>query len=279
MNNFKLIWTLGVVLLLSSFAVFSQKSVDLKYHVSQGDQYSYAITMDQDITFETNGQTMTLNQNIIFEQQSVVMAVTSDSIDIQSTLKRVKMVQSIFGMQVTYDSDDSTTLQNPMAAKIAETLGGMIGKSYTMIIDTRGNILRTDLSNMVQNDDLSNNISSGTQFGSYPDHKVKVGDSWEKELSPVKTSDMKVKIKYTLLKVSGKQATLRIDGTITANTLQDMDMKLNGTQKGEMIVDIKTGWLIESKIDQEIKMNIEQNGMKIPATISGTITAKSKKLN
>ncbi|NOX86577.1 MAG: hypothetical protein GXO86_11555 [Chlorobi bacterium] len=279
MNFLKMNLTLAVVFLFSSLSVFSQKSIDLKYDVSTGDQYDYHIVTDQDITFDANGQTMALNQNIEFKLISTVAEVSRDSMEIESKIKKIKMVQSIFGMQLVYDSDDPATAQNPMVAKIAETMGAMVDKSYYVVMDKKGNMLKVNMSELVENDNLSNNLSSGMQFGTYPDHKVKIGDSWETEISPLKTSDMKVKVKYTLLKVSGKKATLGIDGTITANTVEDIDMKMDGTQKGEMIVNTETGWLIESKIDQEIRMDIEQNGVKVPATISGTTTTTSVKMN
>ena len=278
MNFLKMNLSLAVLFLFSSLTVFSQKSVDLKYHVSKGDQYDYQISTDQDIVLDANGQTMTLNQTVEFKILSTIDEVTRDSIEIESKIKRIKTVQSMFGMQLVYDSDDPSTAQNPMIAKIAETMGAMIDKSYSVVMDKRGNMLKVNLKDLVDNDNISNNLSSGMQFGTYPDHKVKIGDSWENEITPLKTSDMKVKMKYTLLKVSGKKATLGIEGTITANNMEGMDMKMDGNQKGEMTVDTETGWLIESKIDQEIKMDIEQNGMKVPATISGTTTTVSTKV-
>jgi hypothetical protein len=54
-------------------------------------------------------------------------------------------------------------------------------------------------------------------------------------------------------------------------------MKMNGTMTGEMRVDVNTGWLIESVLNQEIELDIEQNGQKFPATISGTVTTTSEK--
>jgi hypothetical protein len=122
-------------------------------------------------------------------------------------------------------------------------------------------------------------MNSGAQFAAYPDGKVSVGDTWDADIYANENSDMKFHAKYTLLKVSGKQATIGIDGTITANADEDIDLKMNGTQKGEMVVDVKTGWLIESTINQDIELDVEQNGQKFPATISGTIVTSSSKKN
>ena len=82
---------------------------------------------------------------------------------------------------------------------------------------------------------------------------------------------------YTLLKISGKQATIGLSGTIKANNMDGDELRLDGTISGEMIVSTQTGWLVKSVIDQEIELDIDQNGQKIPATISGTITTTSEK--
>jgi len=279
MNKLNLVSILSMVLFVPFFVVqsFAQKSADLKYVLNKGDVYSYVMEIDQDIVFEANGQPMALDMLIIFENSTKVAGVTPDSINLESTIDRVKMTQGIFGMQITYDSDDPATAQNPMAAKIAESMGMIIGKSYTQVMDDKGGVIRMDMGNLSDNEDFADNLNSGTQFAIYPDHKIKIGDSWEEDISPVEESDMKIHAKYTLLKLSSKQATIKFDGTISANTMQDMDLKLNGTQTGEMIVDTKSGWLIESNVDQEIEMDLEQNGQKFPATISGTIKTTSNK--
>ena len=44
-----------------------------------------------------------------------------------------------------------------------------------------------------------------------------------------------------------------------------------------MIVDVKSGWLIESTVDQDIELDVEQNGQRFPATISGSIKTVSAK--
>lgn len=276
-NQFSVFYLVTLLLTITSFSVVAQKSADLKYSLNQGDNYNYVIDIDQDVTFDANGQTMALDQIMKFETVTLVAGVTPDSINLTTTINRVVMTQGIFGMTMTYDSDDPASAQNPMTAKIAESMGMVVGKSYTQVMDERGNVIRMDMGSIAEGENLADNLNSGGQFGLYPDHKVSVGDTWEKDLTPVKESDMKIHGKYTLLKLSGKQATIGYEGIISANTMQDMDMKLDGTQKGEMIVDVKTGWLIESSIDQDMNLDLEQNGQKFPATISGTIKTTSAK--
>ncbi len=45
---------------------------------------------------------------------------------------------------------------------------------------------------------------------------------------------------------------------------------MNGTTVGVMVVDSKTGMLISSVIDLEMALDIDQGGVKIPATMIST---------
>ena len=262
----------GLLLTLSA-----QKKVELRYNLTTGDQYTYNIETDQDITFEASGQTMVRNSKIGFEMTGTVNDNASENIAIKTIIDRVTMTQSIFGMEIKYDSKDPSTTENPMAAKIAEAFSGLIGSSYTMIMDNKGNVKEVDMSELTDNDDLAQNLSSGSNYAIYKDGKVAVGDSWEKDIEPLKTSDMKYHLKYTVLKISKKETTLGVEGLITANSIDDAEVNLKGTQSGEMIVDTQTGWLIKSVIDQELTLDIEQGGQKFPATISGTTISTSMK--
>jgi len=278
-KNKSIIFSLAFLIQLVALTSFAQKSVELKYNLTEGDVYNYVMDLDQDIVFETNGQTMALDMFMTFEMTQKVAEVTADSIKLEGQINRVKSKQAIFGMEVNYDSDDPSSAQNPMTAKMGEEFAKILNKSFYMMMDVQGNLGTMDLSNVSSNEELANNINSGSQFAIYPKGKISVGDSWEEDINPVETSDMKFHATYTLLKVSGKEATLGVSGVITANTMEDMEMKMDGTMKGEMVVDVKTGWLIKSTMDQEISMDIEQNGMKFPATINGTTVTTSTKAN
>ena len=264
-----------LLIAVSPFTLQAQKSVNLKYNVKAGDVYDYTITSDQDIVFEANSQTMAMDNSYAFYMTQAISEVTSDSIRIEGKISRTVTTASIFGMTVTYDSDDPVSAQNPMSAKMGEEFMKILNKPFSMSMDHQGNMGNMDLSQLSDNEELAKNLNSGSQFAVYPEGKISVGDSWEKEIIPVEGSDMKFEAKYTLLKVSGKSATIGIDGVVTANNVGGEEMRLDGTMKGEMIVDVDTGWLIESTLNQELDLDIEQNGAKFPATISGTTITKS----
>lgn len=279
MNNLKKMAVVAALLILPVFIIssFAQKKVNLSYKLEQGKSFNIITVVDQDIVFDANGQTMTLDQTITTKSVSTIESVGDGQLTINTTMSAMRMVQSIFGMEIIYDSEDETTKQNPMAEKIGEALEKLIGASYSTIIDNKGNVLSYDLGDFAMNDDMANNISSGNNYVVFPEGKIEVGSSWEADITPLKESDMKIHSKYTLMKASKKSVTIKVESVITANNIEDEEMKMDGNITGEIIVNPKTGWTTESNMDMEIELEIDQGGMKFPASISGTITLKSTK--
>jgi hypothetical protein len=250
-------------------SVLAQKSVDLEYNVNEGDKYNFVTNIDMDMSFEAMGSAMTMQSVMIVEMTSVVSKVENNEINQDLFFDRIAMNQKVMGMEINYDSDDSSTYNSGMGAQIGIEMNKIIGKSVSMIIDNKGNIIDLNVSD-VTSSDITNNITSGNTFAVYPEGEVKVGDSWDADIEPLEDSEMKIHVKYTLLKASRKQATIGIEGTITANVVEGQELNMDGTTSGEMIVDVKSGMLISSTIDTEMAMDIEQGELKFPAVMMST---------
>jgi len=263
------LFLLTSLILINISSAIAQKSVELMYILNEGDTYVFVTDMEQDITFEAMGQTTTLDQVMSIQMTSRITGIEGDDINQDFTFDKIMMNQSIFGMEIKYDSEDSSTFTG-MGGQIATEMNKVIGSTIKVVMDDHGNIKDMDLSSFTDNSDLSNNLSSGNTYAVYPEGKVNVGDSWETDIKPLEDSEMKVHMNYTLLKVSRKQAVIGIEGTVSANEIQGQEIRLNGTTVGEMIVDTKTGMLISSVIDLELAMDLDQGGVKIPATIIST---------
>lgn len=274
-SNFVLV-ALALVMLVFSGSAYAQKSIELKYNLKSGDAYNFVTDMDQDVSFDANGMTMTLEQVMTFKMTSSVTKVEDKMIDQDYTFNAIKMNQKIFGMEIDYDSEDSATWTG-MAAQVATEMNKFIGKSAKIVMDEKGNIKELDISEITDNDDLANSITSGNIYAVYPEGKVKVGDSWETDINPIKDNDMNVHMKYTLLKFNRKQAIIGLEGTLSGNEIKGEQINLNGATIGEMIVNVKTGMLISSTMDIEIAMDIENQGMKIPANVMSTTTTTATK--
>ncbi len=280
MKNFKSVLFLGLAMFLSisMLQVQAQKKVYLKYKLHQGDQYVTTSNTDQDIEMHVQGQVMTISQTITATQLLTVNKVEPNAIKTVQSIDKMTMHQSMGGQEFTYDSSDPSTYASGRGKQMGAAFNKVIHKNFSITIDDLGNVKSSDLKNILgDNNKLSNNVSSSNHLIIFPGKKVKVGDSWESDITPLKGSTMKIHMKYTLQKLSGKKAIIGLEGTITSN---DGDtgsaMKINGTQSGEATVNTRTGWATETNLDQELKMEVNQNGMTIPMTISSTISTKSK---
>jgi len=276
-NQISLVLLVGIVLLNIQNA-FAQKSALLRYDINTGDKYSFTTNVDIDMSFEAMGTTMTMESEMLIEMTSVVNSIENEQFDQDLIFDRIAMNQKVMGMEINYDSDDSSTYNSGMGAQIGAEMNKIIGESIKMVMNNQGEIIDLDISN-VTSTDISSNITSGNMFTVYPDGKVKVGDSWETDIEPLEDSEMKMHIKYTLLKLSRKNATISVEGTITANVIEGQEINMEGSTVGEMIVNVKTGMLINSTIDMEMEMDIEQGGVKFPASMMSTSVTKVDKVN
>jgi hypothetical protein len=276
MKKINLIKTILALLFIFNNA-FGQKAIELKYNINTNDKYSYTTETDQTIKFDANGMEMSMDMLMSLEMTYLITDKSDSDITLDGQIQRVQMSQSIMGMEINYDSNTPNN-DDPTVAAISEEFQKILNKSLQIVIDHQGKLNNLDLSNIVDNKDISNNFYSGTSFGIYPKDKINIGDSWDEEISTSEKSEMKYNIKYTLLKTENNNATIGVEGIISANNLTDIDINLSGTVNGEMIVDINTGWLVNSLLNQTFAMEINQGGMVFPATAVGTIKNTSTKI-
>lgn len=275
MKKFNLI-TVSIAMFFMVNLSFSQKSITLKYNLQENDQYNYITETDQSISMETDGVPMIIEMKLYMEMLYKILDKTSERNTIEGQINRVKMTQSIFGMNINYDSNDSTA--DPMLAKMDEEFQKILKKPFDMTMDHEGKINNLDLSNIGDNNDLASNFNSGTSFAVFPKNSIKIGESWNADIEPAAKSDMRYTVKYTLVKIENNEATISIEAVISANQVEEVSLNLEGTMNGEMIVDTKSGWLIESLLTQNLKMDLEQEDITIPATSTGTIKTTSTKI-
>ncbi len=276
-KSFIKIIAIAIILPLLSGSLTAQKKIELKYKLKAGDKYSYITKLDQDINFESNGQEVSLNQLMNFYiTMNIEKGENTGDYKIVSTIDRIAMEQKIFGMELKYDSDDSSTFSSGMGKQIGDEMNKLIGKSYSVEVDRYGNIKAIDMGEISENKDISENINNNSSFAVYPAHKIAIGESWETDIKPLNNTDMKIHTKYTITKIKGKKAYINFESTLTSP--DNSDLKISGTQKGNLTVNKKTGWITHSEIDQELKINISQGGVEVPAEVSGTMETNSNKI-
>jgi hypothetical protein len=202
----------------------------------------------------------TANVNIDFELKSV----TNKEITLTSTLKRVTGDITVMGNEQKYDSDDSTTAKNPMAAEALKDLN----KPKDIIVKVGKPSLTNDISGAQSGEEIANGLFIPVDAAS-----AKEGFSWIDSSSS--TEGSKMVNNYTLNKVSKEEVTVKVISTntlITTRQQMGMEMKVNmqGTTEGMRIYNVSTGLLKSASNTFTSSGNNEIMGNSIPVSIKGT---------
>ena len=260
---------------LFSLETFAQKSVFLQYNLNAGDQYRHELNIENTIEMEVQGQSMTLDQESSFELVYLVTKVDKDSIFLQVVIEALKISQSVAGMEITYDSQDTTTYNSPVVGtKISDEMNKLIGEKITAVMDRFGNVGTVDMGTL-KDKNITENFKNSFSGIIYPGKKVKVGESWENDVISGGVAEIKMHVVYTLASIKGKQAYIKFQGDLEGVDKSD---ELKGTASGEIVVNRKTGWMIKKESSEDYNMMMEQGGMSFPATVSGEYEITVKKL-
>ncbi|MFI5134138.1 MAG: DUF6263 family protein, partial [Chitinophagales bacterium] len=106
-------------------------------------------------------------------------------------------------------------------------------------------------------------------FYIFPQKEVRVGDSWEKSYETKSRVPAKYNTTYTVKDIDGDMVTLSAKTNIQAS---DENMKTQGTQNGTLLVDSKSGLVVNAEFEMEI--DVSSNGM--PFTMKGKGKIKGK---
>lgn len=154
-----------------------------------------------------------------------------------------------------------------------------------MIFDEsfRANPMMKEVMSQFTDEGFKNSLS---QYSIFPEKPVSIGDKWKS------TFDMNIFIQFTttneftLMSVDGDKAKISLNGNITTakpkgNGLMNMIgsmMNLKGTMTGIYDIDLKTGQILDAKIETTMDSSIEMMGMKMPMqmTSESYINMKSK---
>lgn len=266
------------------------QTAEFKLNLNKGDKFQTTMEMVQEIETESMGQSMNINQTMAFDFDLEVIEKNNQSnFVIKNTYKRIYMKQSMPGMgamgETELDTDDPSKTKGMMGSMMLEQFQKFVGKSFNSEHDSKGKIVKTTLNEMMKDITGEEPKDGGMQdFSgysiSYPEKPIKIGESWTGEVKQNNQGmNMVIKSTYTLKSIKDGIAEIEVDGKVSDGNIPEGDNSkgsVSGTQKGTTWVDLKTGWTKESKLNQDMTMEIEQMGMKMPMKLKGTITLKTK---
>ena len=275
------------------------QEIELKFNLKPGDKYLFSSIVKQDIIQEMMGRKVVTKQDMssdyIYDVQTVEDGITA----INVTLSAIKMDTDVAGgmQQLHFDSNNPDASTGEL-----KVLSNLVGKSFRMHINKEGKVESIEgLAEIIGSvDDQhaeilkqsfgdSSMIQSMNQITNiYPNKTVGKGDNWTKSssgsiagmLHSTATSE------FSLSDITGNSAFLAVDGQMVFSKLEDgnnpllqgAEFDLNGTQKGMLEVDVKSGLPVRTALKQDISGTLEIQGMQIPMRITSDITITGKKL-
>lgn len=291
----------SIVLLLVIISCQTTKSSTaskmLKFDFEKGGGYDYEMILNMDQ--EVMGQKIKMDLTSYYS-----MDVTGDdgqNKTISTTYDRFKMSMDIGGMNIEVDSDEPFPNLGKGDEKegmqmLNRFMGAIKGRKFSMKVNPEGKILEiSGFNGMAESiadslglgdeqrqevikkfDERFNEQSVKEQFERFwyifPNKKVKVGDSWEKNSISTGMTAGNYQSKYTVKEIEGDMVTLEEDTKIEGS--QDK-VDLDGKVKGTLIVDSKSGLVVSA--NQDLKITASGNGMSFD--IIGKTKIKGKARN
>ena len=303
MNRKILFSLLGLVLLIAS-ACNTSRSLTDGISFKKGDTYTFKQESNTKSMVSVMGQDVENNQKQVYVYENKVENVLPNGdVEMTSTIKGIEYEMESMGTKMSYSSMDESKNEN--ADQLKGIYSAMIGRQFKMVLDSKGQLksfsgadamiedmttkmkeegISTDALEMMKNqfNDKEMQQTFGANMSSLlPTTPVKVGDSWNKT-TMMKMLGLKFDTKYTLDKVQDGKAYLSIASTGTPipdaepMKMMGMEMKYNltGTQTGNAVVDLKTGFPINSNLNQDFDGTMTMSGGMLPGEMDADMSVK-----
>ncbi|CQR71028.1 hypothetical protein SOV_45390 [Sporomusa ovata DSM 2662] len=311
MNLKKLVAALCAVIILLVVSGCNS-TLDLSLNVAKGDKYNTHTLCNQDMIFSVNNKTSKVHQIVDMNLSMDVKDVDKDkNVTIDYKYDSIKISTECAGQRMEYDSKQNNE-RNPLS----QIYGGIIGKSFTVKLDKKGQVLE-----LIGIDDIINSMidnikgseeqkkafknSLNQSFGDnaiksmikqmtsyYPDKEIKVGDIWDNKYDIKTFFPISVNNKLQLVGVKDGLLNVDVQSTIATdtknNTIDFMGVKgnvnLNGDSKGNINITKSNGLVQNGTFTQNISGEIEllanqsiPENINMPITMTSTITYETTK--
>jgi hypothetical protein len=292
--------------LMSVCPAFSQ--ITLKYNLKQGEIFRQNIVTDMNLTQTLMGRDMNINVIMSMQMSFEIKEVKDGNYTLEGKYREMKVNMEIPGAHnIAFDSNtpnDIATQQD-----MSPMLKAMIDKPVEIVMTEMGQVESVkgiDKLNEAMLNSLDTNIPDamkkqltsqiGLQFSEeyfksivsqnssfFPNKPVNPGDTWNHKLSATVSNfttdaDMNMRLKA----VDGVAVILDVDGMISTPEGYEMEFtgmkakaSLKGSQKGQATIDKNTGWMISSKMEQTLSGEIEAMGMKVPLSVTSTVSVSN----
>jgi len=287
--SFSTAFILFSIALISSCKNSGSAGVGLKFNPETGKRYSYDINWDTDQKIMDRDDKINLQGNLTFEVISNDAAVKT----LKGEYRRFRLYMKIMDLEMDIDTDrpvDSASESESMEGMMHRLFSKIKGSSFIMKVDEKGNIqsvtgfdeiingiigsaglneemelqMRASLKDQFSEQELKNQLAP--VFVIFPDQEVKQGDSWQRKYRITGKVPADFTTTYTVTQVEGDHVTL--DAKSVIGPAGD-GMQVNGKQSGMLLLNSKTGLVLNAEFKQEMKTNA--NDLQVTINAAGKV--------
>lgn len=239
----------------------------LKFNLPEGKTYAYRMNFD---LLRSKGE-QKMSNNMKWNVNMQVLDNRDGVKKIQATYKRIDMTMSMGEMKMEFSSEKDVDPNNFMEMP-SRMFKAIRGKSFTMQVNEKGEIVSVsgfdkigeamlNEMNLPENSRamMKKNFQEqfngdavkqmfGQFFDVFPAKVVKPGDSWEKK-SSMDAAKIEITTKYTVKNIKNNTVFLSSVSTIRST---DPAGSGSGTQTGSLIIDAKTGLVLDASFTQKM---------------------------
>lgn len=279
---------LSIILVLGHQFVSAQNGkAALKF--GQGQKFDISTRLNSTISQQAMGQAIDFSVNATGDHHYTVTNATDDNTTLHHNVSRLRFSFDGMGQKRTFDSNEEKDMNGPFGGYAKEILG----KSYDMIIDPKGqtlmaipekiSIAETDARMAIISTMLKDVVSMVYPpkkdepgfFQLFPDEAVAPGLTWTRN---VQDSSGRISEIYKITEMNDSSNVIIIDYTAESVTITKAEMMgnetittMNNKSTGKIIVDRATGILREKNIKTESNGSSEAPFGTIPVTSKSEI--------
>ena len=271
MKTFKLILLLFIT---SASLVFGQeKRYFFKYEFQPNSKYLIKYKIDMDGGYKFVGSKEVIDK---IGMDGVKMTINSDIESAISTQK--KQGNNVpFILEYTkyfYKAEiNGETVNRKIPLQGVKLIGDIVNGKKMEVKNVEGNIDENTKKILIES--IKQFSAIDTDF---PKEGLKIGDSFDvvvpyKQSTQMGDIEMKMNIKYTLLKVEKEEAyfDMLVDFVMGDKNVKNMDLSASGDGKGFLLFDMKNNYFTSQNIDMTINLKLKTELL----TLENTSKAKS----
>ncbi len=288
------LFTLFAVIFFLLSGNIQAKKVLLRFNLEKGAQYNMVMDVSSTIDQAVMGQDVDINQkmNMVFNWK--VLDITPDkTFLVEYAFEKMKMEMSVNGQNLVF-STDSTEESTPAFSSALKDLSKI---KLQLEITDQGKIVSVKgmdelLSKFSGNQVLAQSMQMftnesnfesfmGQTFNYFPEKEIGKGDTWTSSMKLPAMMNMDTKMDFEVADITDDVVKLNVNSLVNIDSPIEqagmkMQVKMDGTQKGTMDINLKDGWLESSDLVQEFSMQMKlknpQTGedMEIPMKVQST---------